>query len=885
MIRTLAWRLFTGGLWLTGPRENNPAGSMRRANAVYPLRTGSVRSRSGITQLENRAAHSLFKAFGRRIAGIGTQLWREVLGVWTQLISGVPTLDGTNLTFLTAPPTVGKDEYVFVAGAGNLFKINPALDTATKWGIDRPANTGAPTVFGGIITAPSSALGTQATKLIDEMNATTGWTATVMDEDDTDVTATFPPNLTAVTKNVVSTPASPPDASLRTRGFRDKTVRLDKNITINLNQFSAPGDSGDEDYIEFYVAIARPKHIKNFEIIFYVGAAPADKNDVAASYSREMTVVRVNKRKKRKLVGLGDFIRQKDVKKALADGRLEGASLSTAEFVGQDQLGVKRRTWTRVTVAKSSFEANGNAGQTGFTWADVTALRFSYETTKLGGSRVWIDRIRMIGGVGMQGDYQYMFTFLNNNTGTRSNPFPMRLDPVTNLPLFAPVVINNVERQPVLLGLLAGAVALPAPVDLQVTHLEIWRTVGSGTNFFLADKTASTVASPATGYTDTVADVPGLFGGGGGTKFLQPIELPDDNDRPVDLASSTTTAIEDVCGPIYGRLFMCTGVDNRVWYSAIGRMETAPSYTEVGGAQQTVARSDFPVALTLNTNEDVSRVVVWNEQVFAFTNKGVYRCVTQDEPFVFIKIVGAPGTRFPRSVAVTDAGILYQALDGIRLIDGLTSRLDDNLAPIFRGGNSDGLVNFEAVAAVFARGEYYISDATQTLAFAPEGGWRNVGAICRAFFWEEDSRVLLAAVSLSATFRICSLEGSSTGEVAGLVAEATTDNGAAIAFSIETGGADVGTQLKQPTGVWGIAQRIYVLGQTDAQSLTVELIIDNTVVSVGTISTLAGIRSQMELGIQRAGWITGVRLTGSLSTRIEISEISVDVYVPERGGG
>jgi hypothetical protein len=450
----------------------------------------------------------------------------------------------------------------------------------------------------------------------------------------------------------------------------------------------------------------------------------------------------------------------------------------------------------------------------------------------------------------------------------------MVLDTVTQTPRFAPTVINNVERQPVLLGSSAtpNTPALPPPADPQVSHLEIWRTVGSGTNFFLADKIVSTSASPATGYTDTVADVPGLFGGGGGTKFLQAIELPDDNDRPSDV-------MDVVVGPIYGRLFMCTALDNRVWYSAVGRLETAPSYVEIGGATQTVPRSDFPVALSINSNEKVLRPVIWNEQLFVVTSSGWYRCVTTDEPFVFIKIVGAPGTRFPRSVAVTDAGIVYQALDGIRLIDGLSARLDDNLAPIFRGGTSDGLANFEAVASTFARGEYYLSDANTTLAFAPDGGWRNLGVICREFYWEEDTRVLLAAVSLSGTYRICSLEGDASGEVAGLVGETTTDNGSAIPFELETGGADVGATYKG-AGVWGIAQRIYILGQVDAQNLTVSLLIDNTVVSLGTVTLLAGIRRVMELGVHRAGWITGVRIAASVSTRIEISEVAVDVYVP-----
>jgi hypothetical protein len=131
---------------------------------------------------------------------------------------------------------------------------------------------------------------------------------------------------------------------------------------------------------------------------------------------------------------------------------------------------------------------------------------------------------------------------------------------------------------------------------------------------------------------------------------------------------------------------------------------------------------------------------------------------------------------------------------------------------------------------------------------------------------------------------IVSLEGNAlTGEVGSLVGDSTGDVGATISstFEIETGAPD-GTSAFKGAGLWGIVQRVYIEGQTEGQLITVALIIDNTVVTIGTVSTTVGTKQVMEAGIQRAGWIYGVRLTAAgLTKRIEISAIELDVYTSE----
>src|SRR6266446_460431 len=234
----LTWRNFSGGLWLNGPRENNPPGTLRRASAVFPTRSGSLRSRSGIVTFTQRVAHSLFKYNGRRIAGIAAQIWREVSGVWTQLVTGVPTLtSGARLTFVSAPPVAGDQDSVFVAGGGNLFKINPALDTASQWGITPPSG-------GGF----SASLLTQGSTAIDSFDDSTTWAGTTVNDDDT---------TTALTLNTDTNKFIQGTASLRFFVPKDTTnsdkaaARVDKAIVANLALVGG-NPSGDEDFIELY---------------------------------------------------------------------------------------------------------------------------------------------------------------------------------------------------------------------------------------------------------------------------------------------------------------------------------------------------------------------------------------------------------------------------------------------------------------------------------------------------------------------------------------------------------------------------------------------------------------------------------------------------------
>ena len=113
-----------------GAQDRMPAGTLRRSTGTHQTKKHLLRSRPGSTLLYSVSAHSLFRFADARFQGVGTELLRNGASVKTGL-------DGSRLRFVRMPPTVGVVDYLFVAGGGDLFKVDSA-GAATNWGIDAP---------------------------------------------------------------------------------------------------------------------------------------------------------------------------------------------------------------------------------------------------------------------------------------------------------------------------------------------------------------------------------------------------------------------------------------------------------------------------------------------------------------------------------------------------------------------------------------------------------------------------------------------------------------------------------------------------------------------------------------------------------------------------
>lgn len=127
---------------------------------------------------------------------------------------------------------------------------------------------------------------------------------------------------------------------------------------------------------------------------------------------------------------------------------------------------------------------------------------------------------------------------------------------------------------------------------------------------------------------------------------------------------------------------------------------------------------------------------------------------------------------------------------------------------------------------------------------------------------------------------VFSFEGTSTGEQGGLAGELTPETSAsalASVFEVETAHIFIGG------GSIGILQRLYFEAQTEGIAVTPSIIIDGTVTALATFTSGVGVKQQFEYAINRTGFIFGVRLNvaaGLITSRIEISAIEADVYVP-----
>ena len=728
----IRWRDFSKGLWLVGPAEDTPDGHLRRAKGVAPLRSIALRSRSGTLQFFALAAHSMTRYNGEYVIGSSMNLYTSVArAIGSEVLitgpsGGGPTaLDGTFLTFVQMPPTAGKPDYLFVAGGGSLQKLGPAASgplttTPTRWGISPPDYLNG----GGADTA--LALNAQQSRIIDDLedinDAGSDW-----NETGDDTAAVFANDAVRFTQGT---------ASMRFEIGKDKSVEATRNFTLGgdaftpsapLHEFAGPITSYNEDFISFDIRINRPKHIKSIGIAF--DADTSGGLFRGKFFSRDLKVQVVRKAQRKRLVGTGDILRgervtnkqkERDFVTEMSD-QLRDRSM--AEFLGDDTIAVARRRWTRVTLPKVTFETSGDLTNDNTSWSAIRAVRVSMETNKLGGANVNWDKMRMLGGTGMLGDYQYEFTFKNSTTGTRSNP---------DLTVGA-LTIKDVQRQAVNITNIPQA-PLSGVADPQVDKIEIWRTLGNGEVFFRVTEVNTVAGGGSASYTDTTADYIGMAEGA--TSIFEDVELPLDNIIP-------DPTFEDAVGPYLTRMWWtrdtASGKKGRVYFSPTARAEAVEGFIDI--AEEDVAQ----------------KLVIWNDQLWLFASKGVYRVEGTDQPFVLRPVFGAPGTIYSRSVAAAPEGLLCFSQDGVRLFDGLRSGIlgegVEPLAPIFRNGVTDGLGPFAGIIGEYGRGEYYISDSTTavgqalrtTLAVSREGAWRNLGHPFNFLFYDVKSNILFGA--------------------------------------------------------------------------------------------------------------------------------------------
>lgn len=364
-------------------------------------------------------------------------------------------------------------------------------------------------------------------------------------------------------------------------------------------------------------------------------------------------------------------------------------------------------------------------------------------------------------------------------------------------------------------------------VDPQVDKVDYYRTVLDGSVFFFAGSIDINPLAPA--FDDQVADAD--LGA----------EIQFDNTVP-------SATFEDCFGPHVGRMWWARinedGLRGRVVYSPIGRPESQD------GGFLDLASDD----------EQTQKIIGWNGALWVLSEKWLYQVVGFDEPFRFRQVMGTPGTIAPHTVVGTPSGLIWMAQDGLRGFDGAQSRLIgfDALGKLFRGEAAGGNPAFEGVTAAFVRGEYMISNGVETYALdLNTETWREVGKEFNALYWEPDTDELLVSDTASGKVMLHESEG------------VFTDDGAAIAFELET------AHILVDGGQGGFVQRIYVDANFANQNMTPTLVLDGVDVAKSVITNNG--RGKIEIPVGRQARKMGFRLTGSLTSRIELFGVYADI--------
>ena len=481
--------------------------------------------------------------------------------------------------------------------------------------------------------------------------------------------------------------------------------------------------------------------------------------------------------------------------------------------------------WTQLRIPKSEFKRDGTGA---YDWSDVYGIRFTAKTNTANNVKVYVDDIRLQGGVGLQGDYRHRIGFYNSTTGCYSNPNP------------TDVVTEQVDRQGILLSGLPTSCA-----DPQVDMLAVWRTMGNGFTFFLVETFA---LGPAT-YLDEVADYYGL-NSDTDAEYLQAVELALDADPPL--------ATFDHCvGPFQGRMWWLNDAAlGYVYYSAEGRPESMQGFVNVTEA-----------------GDPLKRLVLWGGHLYVFSEQYVYEILGNTEPFIYREFDGVPGTSAPYTVVATSIGIVYEARVGMMVFDGNSSRLlsPDAMLPIFQGQARSGVAPFNGIVAAAWHGRYYISDADRTfvvnidekntLLGRTDGEWCEFGLGFNAFYSEADTDELLGATPTN----VVSLEK----------ANVTTDVGAGIPFMLETLAIPVGIGRKS------MLQRLYVdADMTSANDeLKPTLILDDATEVALPVAVQLQRGKPVEYSLLKVARLVALRLECSATNKLEVFEIGFDIHV------
>jgi hypothetical protein len=914
----IKFRDFSGGLHVTGNADDQPRNTLRIARNIAPPTAGRVRAASGYLERYTSVLASLPLDELIRFQGIyyaggtlaaarrfrrndnDTDTWYDVTPplIVNNGAAYDPTADDSNAATadgeqpaitltgigidskfcpVLAPAVDGSKEMLFLcdvrnSNAGTLFKVeNAATGATSRWGILPPVLGDINSVGLADATQEETFINVDAVPPTDPIGqiAIGNWTMKSGDEDALSAAAAK----SYVTNRVITSPA------LKVVAGKNDVVQVETAFgsALDMTAFAVTSTvSVEEDFVQFFVRVRRPKHLENVEIAFACEQTPNHFKE--NFFSRELTFKRVKRRQKRKLIGLGDLVKRRKIEEFLKDHEGTLKDLTYTHDMGAQEIPIAKNTWTRVTLPKSSFQESG----TGADWSTIWAIRFTVHANKQGKTAVFFDRLTFNGGVGMLGDYEYTFTLANNSTGTRSNPN------ISEEGIIAIKRLPDVERHGV-------TVTLPEMrFDAQADLLEVWRTVGNGvTKFKVGEIALSTPGQVTNGsnFVDKTSDYIGLHSGlvseytdatasgmftGYATLQADPV-LPLDNDSPNDPAF----IFQDAVGLHVGRMWWTRNqatadvfgnvqdAKGHVYYSPIGRYEAVQSFLVVNPG----------------STDPVQKLTVWNDRLYAHTQSGFYAIVGTNEPFVAVRVEGAPGTVRPNTVVASQHGLFWVAQDGVYRFNGSFAEniSDKDLEGVFK--NKEAVEDFPATMdfteAAVSHNALWLASDTRGAGGAGSGEYPTLVLDFTTRTWRtlEGTRFLYYDAGATAAMPT-GLDGQMLGAVLASTSEihdlapvpfSTTNTQK---FNIKTPHARAGNGQK------GVLRKVWVDHDRQGETIVVKADVDDSDTALTSISTGSG-RVVTEYKPLLAGERFAVELeVTACNSKVEIYGIELDIYVP-----
>jgi len=814
------WNQFDKGLFVVGARDAVPDGSLRRAGGVNPIRTGSARSRWGsIVSFTSLPATSCI-AFGPN-GSTDQHYFGDAAG---NLYYGNHIIDtgysrNTQFSFVKAPPQLQDQDYLLLSNRGKLTKVDSS-GNVTNWGIAPPAHQ---------LTA---ALAT--TTNVNQIDAFDGdsanWTATfgtTVLSDDSSFKVEGTGSMKAVTlagqlvvikkavtinlnnfsysswassnayalgaqisdgTNVqVAVVAGTSGGSTPTWSTTQGAYTLDGTVSwVNYG----PTGSTTSDFIEMWIGVDNPQNLDFVTLRFDLGGQQGPdayhyRFDMASLSFVSGDLPPGTPTTAAQNLGINNILQGTALNSAELDFIQTGTVPGQGNILDpqvQRQVSALMHTltisrhpndWTRIRIPKSSFLRKGTTASLG--WQSVVGLEMSIQATAAGNVTVWFDDLTMIGGYGLEGNYQVSVVFANTATGSVSNP-----------PTGANATVKGATRQAL------KYTNIPVSTDPQVNARIVYRTVGGGATPFYVTVIPN---NTDTTFVDGYADFAGINGGNStlilGNTSIYPIQIQYDNTVPF-----ATFGI--AAGPYQGSIFWTYPPQpERVYYSPIGRPESVENF------------------VTASYNDDgILSLFVYNGSLYALGAKRLYQIQqVSASPLLYtiVPIQGVPGIIAPfAGPAVGKNGVAWQAPEGMVYFNGFsTVEMDYPVQVLFRGESAEDYSAMTVQYAIYTKGEFWFSDGlTDTLALREDNGaWRSLGIPLTSLCYDEGEQRAHGTYLNNVLF----LE----------VPETLTDNGLPIPWEVQVGGLLIGEDIN------GTVARLVVDINTNGQSVTPTIIVND----------------------------------------------------------